>query len=176
MNSLLGIKEKIKRIEGYDISNIQGQQATGSMVVFENGQPNKNEYRKFKIKGKFTPYRTAKSGTGTGPNDTAMIKEMLERRLRHQEWAMPQVVLIDGGKGQLNAASLTIKQFSNLAIEVIALAKRKNELYIESHTKPVLLKSLTPEIANLILRIRDEAHRFAIAYHRKLRGKSLLFP
>jgi len=160
LQKVLGLKNKIKRIEGYDISNIQGQQATGSMVVFENGLPNKNEYRKFhiKIEGQ--------------PNDTAMLKEIISRRLKHKEWPMSQVMLIDGGKAQLNAA-LQLKVQSSKC-KVMALTKRKNELFIEGKDKPILLKNLPPETANLILRIRDEAHRFAIAYHRKLRSKSLL--
>jgi len=182
---VLGLKIEIKRIEGYDISNIQGQQATGSMVVFEQGKPNKNEYRKFhiKIEGK--------------PNDTAMLKEMISRRLRHEEWPMPQIMLIDGGKGQLNAAITALKsearnsksetpkesklptgqanpKFKILNIKTISLAKRKNELFLESKSEPVLLKNLPPETAHLILRIRDEAHRFAITYHKKLRSKNLL--
>ena len=82
----------LSRIEGYDISNIQGQQATGGLVVFENGQPDKSQYRKFKIKI-----------TGQ-PNDTAMLKEMISRRLKHKEWPLSQVILIDGGKAQLNVA------------------------------------------------------------------------
>ncbi|MCX6789106.1 MAG: GIY-YIG nuclease family protein [Candidatus Gribaldobacteria bacterium] len=171
LQKVLGTKNKIKRIEGYDISNIQGQQATGSMVVFENGLSNKNEYRKFhiKIEGQ--------------PNDTAMLKEMISRRLKHKEWPMPQVMLIDGGKGQLNT-TLTVVGRADLPFreglpfpdfsKVISLAKRKNELFIEGKDKPILLKNLPPETANLILRIRDEAHRFAIAYHKKLRSKSLL--
>jgi len=175
LEKVLRLKNKIKRIEGYDISNIQGQQAAGSMVVFENSQPNKNEYRKFhiKIEGK--------------SNDTAMLKEMIDRRLKHAEWPMPQVILIDGGKGQLNA-TLTIVGRADLPFfrreglpfpdfpkpKVIALAKRKNELFIEGKDKPILLKNLPQETANLILRIRDQAHRFAISYHKKLRSKSLL--
>jgi len=173
---LLGMKTKINRIEGYDISNIQGKQATGSMVVFENGQPNKNEYRKFKMKiaGK--------------PNDTAMLQEMISRRLKHSEWPMPQVMLIDGGIAQLNAAISCLgadlprigpKLSGGLPpnpnmLKIVALAKKKNELFIEGQKKPVLLKDLPQEIANLILQIRDEAHRFAIAYHKKLRSKSFL--
>jgi excinuclease ABC subunit C len=174
LQKLLGLKRKIKRIEGYDISNIQGQEATGSMVVFENGQPNKNEYRKFKIK------RSKK------PNDTAMLREALERRLKHQEWPLPEVMLVDGGIGQLNVAlkvksqnskGKSVKQKSIVEkIRVITLAKRKNELFLEGQKKPVLLKNLPKEIANLILRVRDEAHRFAISYHKKLRNRNLLNP
>lgn len=139
-----------KRIEAYDISNIQGQLAVGSMVVFINGLPAKNLYRKFKIKI-----------TGK-PNDTAMIKEVLKRRLKHKEWPLPDLFLIDGGKPQLSAAKEIIKNIS-----VAALAKKNNELFFNK--KPVLLKNLPKEFSNLILRLRDEAHRFAITYHKKLR-------
>jgi excinuclease ABC subunit C len=156
LKRILKTKRKIERIEGYDISNIQGQKATGAMIVFEKGKPNKKEYRKFKIKiaGK--------------PNDVAMIREVLTRRLNHPEWRLPQVILIDGGRGQLNAAISGIRN-KELGIRVMALAKRKNELYIEGKKKPISLNDLPQEVANLILRIRDEAHRFAIKYHRKLR-------
>ncbi|MCD6500449.1 UvrB/UvrC motif-containing protein [bacterium] len=188
LRKILDTKRRIERIEGYDISNIQGKKATGAMVVFENGIPNKTEYRKFKIKiaGK--------------PNDIAMIKEVLTRRLKHQEWKFPDLILIDGGMAQLNAA-LKIKNraskkskareenkllfdnqmekrtnFSSTIknIKVIALAKRKNELYMEDKKKPVLLKNLPQEIASLILHLRDEAHRFALTYHKILRKKGLL--
>ena len=156
LKKILKTKKKIKRIEGYDVSNIQGLRATGSMVVFENGKPNKSEYRKFKIKI-----------TGK-PNDVAMLKEVLERRLNHPEWKLPQIMLIDGGIAQLNVAKLTIKQFNNLTIKIIALAKKKNKLYVEDKKKPILLKNLPQEISNLILHVRDEAHRFALRYHRRL--------
>ncbi|MBZ9573053.1 UvrB/UvrC motif-containing protein, partial [Patescibacteria group bacterium] len=157
LKKILGIKRKIKRIEGYDISNIQGKEATGAMVVFENGTPDKNEYRKFKIK------------ISDKPNDIAMLKEVISRRLNHPEWKFPQIMLIDGGVAQLNATKQTIKQSSNSTIKVMALAKRKNELYVEGKERPILLKNLPQEVSNLILHIRDEAHRFAIKYHRKLR-------
>ena len=158
---LLKIKREISRIEAYDISNIQGKQATGSMITFIKGAPNKNFYRKFKIR------------IEEKPNDIAMIKETLSRRLKHPEWPFPDVILIDGGKAQLNAAQLTITNHQ-LPIPVIALAKKKNELYLEDRKKPILLKTLPREIFNLILRLRDEAHRFAIIYHRKLRKKALI--
>ncbi len=145
-----------QRIEAYDISNIQGQQATGSMVTFINSQPDKNLYRLFKIK------------MANKPNDTAMLKEVLQRRLKHQEWGLPDLLLIDGGKAQLNAALSVTK------IPVMALAKKSNELYMKGQQKPVLLKNLPREIFNLILQLRDEAHRFARNYHLKLRKKALL--
>ena len=159
------------RAEAYDVSNIQGEEAAGSMVTFINGRPAKNFYRKFKIKiaGK--------------PNDVAMIKEILSRRLRHAEWPYPDLILIDGGKAQLNAAlrainlakpsyRLGLAKFGN--IRIMSIAKKKNELFIEGRKKPVLLKTLPREMFNLILQLRDEAHRFAISYHRKLRKKRLL--
>jgi excinuclease ABC subunit C len=157
LKKILKTRGKISRIEAYDVSNIQGKQATGSMTTFINGHPDKNYYRKFKIEisGK--------------PDDIAMLKEILKRRFKHKEWPYPDLILIDGGIGQLNAAKLTIKQFSNLAIKVLALAKGKNELFIERKKESILLKNLPREIFNLILQLRDEAHRFAIAYHRKLR-------
>lgn len=170
LQKLLGLEIKIKRIEGYDISNTQGQEATGSIVVFKNGHSNKNEYRKFKIKI-----------TGK-PNDTAMLKEVISRRLKHKEWPMPQVMLIDGGRGQLNAALDILKEKNGKAqpftdfikVKVVALAKRDNELFIEGKNKLILLKTLPQEVSNLILQVRDEAHRFAITYHKKLRNKAFL--
>ncbi len=146
-----------KRIEAYDVSNIQGKEATGSMITFIDGRPEKSQYRKFKIKiaGK--------------PNDTAMIREILSRRFRHPEWSLPDLILIDGGKAQLNAALKIVKN-----IKVISLSKKENKLYVKNRKKPILLKSLSREIFNLILQLRDEAHRFAISYHKKLRLKDLL--
>lgn len=142
--------QEIHRIEAYDISNIQGKLATGSMVVFIDGRPAKKFYRKFKIKiaGK--------------PNDTAMIIEVLKRRLKHKEWQLPGLILIDGGKPQLSAAKSVIKN-----IPVAALAKKHNELFIDKN--PALLKNMPRDFSDLILQLRDEAHRFAITYHKKLR-------
>jgi len=163
LKAILGIKKGIERIEGYDVSNIQGLEATGSMVVFKNGHSCKKEYKKFKIKMK------------QSPNDIGMLKEILTRRFLHDEWEKPQIILIDGGKAQLNAA-IEIKKdnakFRN--VKVLSLAKRKNELFIEKRDKPVLLKSLPREISDLILQTRDQAHSFAIAYHKKLRRKKLI--
>jgi len=163
LKEILGAKNKIKRIEAYDVSNIQGQQATGSMVTFINGRPDKNFYRHFKIKisGK--------------PNDVAMIKECLTRRFKHLEWGVPDLILIDGGKAQLNAALKIKNQRQEIKnkIKVISLAKKKKELFIENRKDPILLKNLPREVFNLILQLDDEAHRFAISYHRKLREKEI---
>ena len=157
------VKNKISRIEAYDISNIQGKEATGSMVTFINDLPDKNFYRRFKIK------------VAGKPNDIAMIKECLTRRFGHPEWGFPDLILIDGGKPQLNVAVNSKLQITNYKqIKVIAIAKKENKLFIEDQRNPVLLKSLSREIFNLILQLRDEAHRFAISYHRKLRKRVLL--
>lgn len=172
LKRFLEVKKRISRIEAYDASNIQGQEATGSMVTFINGQPNKNQYRKFKITGKFTPYRPAGSGTGAGPNDVAMLKEVLNRRFKHPEWPFPDLILIDGGRAQLNAGLRCLTPGVK-HLKIIALAKKKNELFIRGQEKPILLKSLPREIFNLILQLRDEAHRFAISYHKKLREKAM---
>jgi len=162
LEGLLNI-EKIYKIECYDVSNIQGKLATGSMVSFVNGESDKNQYRKFKIKME------------NEPNDIAMLNETLTRRFAHSEWPYPEIILIDGGIAQLNIA---IKVKNELAetknIKVLSLAKREKDLYIESREGFIPLKSLTREIYNLILQLDDEAHRFAITYHKKLRRNDLL--
>jgi len=154
---------KIERIEAYDISNLQGKEATGAMVVFEKASPAKNLYRKFKIKieGK--------------PNDYAMIKEVLKRRLNHKEWPLPDLILIDGGRGQLGVALRTLRKFKQ-KIPLLSLAKKHNELYAANKKIPYLLKKLPSSISNILLHVRDEAHRFAISYHRQLRIKKTLTP
>ncbi len=164
LRKVLRLKEKIFRMEGYDISDLQGLEATGSMVVFFNGMPQKESYRRFKI-------RFLKK-----PNDVGMIKEVLRRRFKHLEWSLPQVILIDGGISQLNGAKKVKNESENpeiRKIKMIALAKKNNELFIEGMRKSVFLKDLPSEVANLILRLRDEAHRFAKRYHLKLREKEI---
>jgi excinuclease ABC subunit C len=156
----LGLKNIIHRIEGYDISNIQGEHATGAMVVFENGLANKNLYRKFKIKTKKTA------------DDTGMIKEILTRRMNHPEWTTPDLILIDGGKGQLSAAKSVIKN-----IPVIALTKNEkhfgHKIFVNNKDKIISLTKLTPSVKNLILKVDTEAHRFAISYYRALHKRKL---
>jgi len=175
LKEILGIKKSITRMECYDVSNIQGKQATGSMVVFINNKPDKNQYRKFRIRIK------------NEPNDIAMLKETISRRLQHSEWPYPEIMLIDGGKGQLNAAleiknsknylkilKRTLRGASNKNLKIISIAKGRQELFIEGKNKPIPLKNLPREIFNLILQLDAEAHRFAITYHKKLRKKNLL--
>lgn len=147
----LSLNKLPERIEGYDISNIQGKEATGSMVVLTHGEVDKSQYRKFKIRmwGK--------------PNDVGMMREMLRRRLKHDEWPMPDLILIDGGRGQARIAKFQIPVFG--------LAKRMEWLYPpEGEVIKLPKRSLS---LKLLQKLRDEAHRFAITYHRKLHGKML---
>ena len=162
LKKLLRTKRDIHRVEAYDISNIQGKEATGSMVVFENGRPAKSEYRKFKIHI---------SGT---PNDFAMMEELVSRRLKHKEWKYPELMIIDGGKGQLSSTLKAMTKEQQKQIKVGAIAKRNNELFFPGIKEPVLLRNESSGVSNLVLHIRDEAHRFAITYHRKLRRVDFL--
>ena len=162
LKKILQTKRKIKRIEAFDISTIFGKEATGSMVTFIEGRAEKNFYRRFKIR--FTKK----------PNDVLMLKEVLSRRFRHKEWGLPDLILIDGGKAQLSAALKLKTQNSKLkTVKIVALAKKGNKLFIENKKEPIFLKELPRGIFNLILQLRDEAHRFAISYHRKLRRKKI---
>jgi len=163
LSGLLGLDKEISKIECYDVSNIQGKYATGSMVVFVNGKADKNQYRKFKIRN------------GEEPNDIAMLKETISRRLSHKEWQYPEIMLIDGGIAQLNIAINTKNDNPETShIKVISIAKRNKDLYVEGKKDFIPLKSLPREIYNLILQLDDEAHRFAITYHKKLRKRDLL--
>lgn len=163
LQKIVGRNQDIFKIECYDVSNIQGNQATGSMVAFEYGKPNKNLYRKFRIRGLQTP------------NDIAMLKEVLSRRFSHQGWKFPEIILIDGGKAQLNIAiDVKNKNSESQQVKVISIAKGRQELFIEDKDEPIPLKDLPQEIYNLIKYLDDEAHRFAITYHKKLRKKNLL--
>jgi len=153
LQKLFKTKKTFSRIEAFDISNIQGQAATGSMISFFEGEADKNSYRKFKIK------------IQAKPNDVAMIKEVIGRRLNHKEWPYPDLILVDGGISQFNAAKAVIKSKNIL---ITSLAKAENKLFIKKG-KMIFLKTLSRKIFNLMLQLRDEAHRFAIAYHKKLR-------
>lgn len=155
----LEISKTPKRIECFDISNISGKLATGSMVVFENGKTAKNQYRRFRIK------------FSDKPNDYQMLKEVLTRRFKNN-WPLPDLLIIDGGRGQLNVA-INVLSKSRLSIPVISLAKRQEEIYMENKILPIALKKESP-VRQLVQEIRDEAHRFALNYHRLLRSKQLL--
>lgn len=153
---VLGLNELPERIEGYDISNIQGTDATGSMVVLTYGEIDKSQYRRFKIKI-----------TGK-PNDYAMHEEMMGRRLKNI-WPLPQLFIIDGGRGQVRAAYKKLKE-AGVDLPVFGLAKRMEWLY---PPEGEVIKLPKRSIAlRLIQKLRDESHRFAVAYHRKLRNKA----
>lgn len=148
------------RMECFDISHTQGSETVASMVVFEGGKPAKKEYRRFKLK------------TVQGkPDDFKSMAEIMERRYgKETEWPMPDLIIIDGGKGQLNAALPLIRQVGVTDVPVISLAKRIEEVFVEGQSESIILSHHSPEL-QLLQQIRDEAHRFAITYHRKLRGK-----
>lgn len=149
-------------IEAFDISNISGTDATGSLVVFENGEPDKNNYRRFRIK------------TIKGADDVAMMGEVVSRtyaRRKEEGKRMPDLILIDGGKGQLNAALAALSRLG-LKLNTAALAKEFEYIFLPEWEAPIILPEDSPAL-HLLQRIRDEAHRFALGYHRKLRGKKL---
>ena len=164
------LAEKLKlqnfpnRIECYDISHIQGTNTVASMVVFQNGLPKKTAYRKFKVKS-----------TEGKPDDFMSMKEVLTRRLNklgQTKWEKPDLIIIDGGKGQLSSVMQIVSEFGITDIDFVSLAKREEEVFLPNQSKSILL----PRESNalyLFQRIRDEAHRFAITYHRKLRSKAL---
>jgi len=153
-----------RRIECYDVSNIQGTLAVSSMVVLEKGRPKPAHYRRFRIK------------TVTGADDYAMIQETLRRRFKRgltggSTWAItPDLVLIDGGKGQLNAALEVRRELGLDSVPMASLAKENEEVFIPDNPQPVYIARNSPAL-HILQRARDEAHRFAISYHRRLRHK-----
>jgi excinuclease ABC subunit C len=198
---LLSLPAVPSRIEGYDISNMFGKEAVGSMVVFADGEPNKSQYRKFKIKGTY-----GKDG------DVQMLREVLERRLKKSgklkvesekkkkspqppsprplragqdkggldvDWPMPDLIIVDGGKQQLNVGLKALKKFK-LSISIIAISKgeglrsgrARDKLFFAGQSKPLELPLASPAL-HVIKRVRDEAHRFAIGYHRLLKKKKI---
>ena len=173
----LDLETPPKRIECYDISNIQGDSAVGAMVVFEDGRPRNDHYRHFRIK--FAP----------GPNDFAMLQEVLRRRLERLESAQrreeaddagdrsftsrPDLILIDGGRGQLSAALEVLESAGYADIPTFALAKEREEIFAPGRADPIVQEKNSPGMF-LVQRIRDEAHRFAITHHRKVRSRKAL--
>ena len=149
-----------ERMECFDISHTQGAETVASMVVFEGGKPAKKEYRRFKLKT-----------TQGKPDDFKSMAEIMERRYGNEtDWPMPDLIIIDGGKGQLNASIPLIRAVGVTDVPVISLAKRIEEVFVEGQSDSIILSHHSPEL-QLLQQIRDEAHRFAITYHRKLRGK-----
>jgi excinuclease ABC subunit C len=177
----LELPELPHRIECYDISNIAGTNPVASMVVFVEGRAKKSDYRKFKIQ------------YDRGPNDFAMMQETLRRRLRYlrratdeEEQPMerelarkekfnkkPDLLLIDGGKGQLSAVVEVLEELDMTGLSVAGLAKEHEWLYLPGQSDPIVLPPNSPAL-HLVQRIRDEAHRFAVTYHRQRRGKSMI--
>lgn len=155
-----------ERMECYDISNIQGKMPVGSMVVFETGKPKTSDYRRFRIK------------MVTGADDYAMLAEVLKRRFKRSQtgaessqWAkVPDLVLIDGGKGQLNAALAAMKAAGAEAVPAAGLAKEREEIFVPGRSNPIVLPASSPA-RQMLQSLRDEAHRFAVTYHRNIRKK-----
>jgi excinuclease ABC subunit C len=199
MDSLQAILEEngcpvshLRRIECYDISHIQGTNTVASMVVFVNGEKESSQYRKFKIRLEKTP------------DDFASMQEVLQRRLKHTEWEMPGLIIVDGGKGQVSSAMEVLEKLG-INVPLVGLAKREETLVLPILAKPEFpmsnikypisnepsIRNWKLEIGNLkftevslsrdssalhlVQRIRDEAHRFAITYHRKLRSKNAIY-
>ncbi|MBA7471634.1 UvrABC system protein C [subsurface metagenome] len=156
------------RMEGYDISNIQGTVAVGSMVVFEEGKPKPSHYRRFRIK------------TVSGANDYTMLQEVVKRRFKRSlksdastpnTWAiLPGLVLIDGGKGQLNSALVAMREVGVGSVPTASLAKENEEIFVPQKRAPIILPRSSPGL-QLLQRLRDEAHRFALGYHQKIRKR-----
>lgn len=154
-------KTKIIKIEAYDISNFFGQQAVGSMIVFTNGFPNKSEYRRFKIKNQ------------PSHADTLMLKEILKRRFAKKEWELPQIIVIDGGRPQWQAASLVLKE-KKLKIPIIGLAKSPDRLVVGEEKPKTIKLPGNSFLFNFFRYLRDESHRFAKKYHLYLRKKKMM--
>jgi excinuclease ABC subunit C len=182
----LELTEPPHRIECYDMSNIQGTSAVGSMVVFTDGAPDPRQYRRFRIR------------SGDTPDDFRMMAEVLRRRFSRaakirreanaiepsavgvdedavdgEEWALPDLVIVDGGKGQLSAATRVLGELGLSEVPAAGLAKRFEELFVPGRSEPIVLPTKAPALY-LVQRIRDEAHRFAITYHRQVRGRTAL--
>jgi len=182
LQAVLGLADPPNRMECYDISTLQGDHTVGSMVVFAQGAPQKGAYKRFKIQGK---------GSQGAPDDFASMREMLRRRFRRlveeraaadpgqkargstQDWRIaPDLVIVDGGKGQLGVAVEVFEEFGLLGrIPLVSLAKREEEILRPGESQSLWL-TRGSQALHLVQRIRDEAHRFAITYHRNLRGKA----
>lgn len=172
IKSKLGLLVRPHRIECYDISNFQGDESVASQVVFEDGLPSKDHYRRYKIK------------TVQGANDFASMYEVLSRRFQHSDWDEPQLLVVDGGKGQLSQAVKILTELGKTHIPVVGLAKARvkrdfqspeveaseERVFVPGRQNPIFFRANADGL-NILINIRDEAHRFAITYHRKLRSE-----
>ena len=160
----LGLDGPPKRIECFDVSHVQGTNVVSSMVVFENGRPAKQSYRRFRTK------------LGDRNDDFANMRDTLRRRFARsaagvaEGWPTPDLVILDGGKGQLSAGVAALSDAGLLQIPIAALAKEREELFVPGRPEPILLPARSQSLF-LVQRIRDEAHRFAVTYHQQLRGR-----
>ena len=181
LQEALALERVPVRIEGFDISNLGETHTVASMVVFEGGAPKKSDYRKFGIRGEF-------GGNGEGPDDFAAMQEVLSRRLgRYLQQAdisphdsdrdasfaaLPDLIVIDGGKGQLSAGLKTLEPLLEQGVAVVSLAKRIEEVFVPGRGDPILLEKGSDAL-RLLQRVRDEAHRFAITFHRSRRDQAM---
>ena len=181
LQQALGLDTIPLRIECFDISTLMGTNTVASMVVFEGGTPKKSDYRRFKVFGDG-------NGNGGGPDDFAAMEEILGRRMNRWEQqrdvsphdkeydpsfaALPNVIVVDGGKGQLSAGLRALQGFRERGVVVLSLAKRIEEVFIPGRPAPLRLAHETPEL-QLLQRVRDEAHRFAVAHHRSRRDRAM---
>ena len=180
LQDALGLERVPVRIEGFDISNLGETHTVASMVVFEGGAPKKSDYRKFGIRGE--------DGNGAGPDDFAAMQEVLSRRLNRYIQqadisphdsdrdasfaALPDLIVIDGGKGQLSAGMKALEPLLEHGVAVVSLAKRIEEVFVPGRSDPILLEKGSDAL-RILQRVRDEAHRFAITFHRSRRDKAM---
>src|SRR5829696_7399050 len=192
LQEALGLERVPVRIEGFDISNLGETHTVASMVVFEGGAPKKSDYRKFNIRGDFDQVNgdgaRPRRGRRAGPDDVAAMQEVLTRRLgRYLQQAdisphdsdrdasfaaLPDLIVIDGGKGQLSAGMKALEPLTERGVAVISLAKRIEEVFVPGRSAPILLEKRSDAL-RILQRVRDEAHRFAITHHRGRRDKAM---
>ncbi len=165
LRDALDLEIEPRRIECFDISNIQGSDIVASMVVFEDGRPKKSDYRKFRVRG-----------VSGAPDDFASMREVVGRRYRRlleEGKELPDLILIDGGKGQLSAALSALQELGLGHQPVASLAKKEELIFLPGRDEPVALPRSSP-VLQLVQRVRDEAHRFAVGFHRQARSKRTL--
>ena len=163
LRHLLRLRRPPRRIEAFDISNIGGKDAGGSMVTFIDGKPSKDDYRRFKIRAV------------SGINDYDMMSEVIRRRyerVKKERLPSPDLIIIDGGKGHLSRAVSVLRELGFGNLPVMGIAKKFEHIYLKDRQEPIIFSHSSP-VLHLIQRLRDEAHRFAIGYHHVLRRKKI---